>query len=168
MFRPGLFLRSATKRVSTSSTTTTASVAELAELLDGVDVLVLAADWPPCVIGRWANEAAAEVIETVDRMMSGNNPIGAAAALRGRAERPDYRPRLRALELPAFICAGTADRFSTAAVTAELIDCLPRATTLILPEVGHMPNLEAPHRFNEGLVEFLRRHAAPEPLPQGS
>jgi pimeloyl-ACP methyl ester carboxylesterase len=45
-------------------------------------------------------------------------------------------------------------------VTAELIDCLPRATTLVLPDVGHMPNLEVPHQFNEALIEFLRRGVA--------
>jgi 3-oxoadipate enol-lactonase len=81
-------------------------------------------------------------------------------ALRGRAERPDYRPRLRALDLPAFVCAGTADRFSTAAVTNELIECLPTPTTLILPEVGHMPNLEAPEQFNDALIAFLRAGGA--------
>jgi pimeloyl-ACP methyl ester carboxylesterase len=32
------------------------------------------------------------VVESVERMMRRSNPLGAAAALRGRAERPDYRP----------------------------------------------------------------------------
>jgi hypothetical protein len=53
-------------------------------------------------------------------MMLTNNTIGVAAALRGRAERPDYRPRLRTLRLPAFVCAGTADRFSTGEVTRAI------------------------------------------------
>jgi 3-oxoadipate enol-lactonase len=101
-----------------------------------------------------------EVVQRVGRMMDAASPIGAAAALRGRVERPDYRPRLRAVSIPAFVCAGTADRFSTAAVTWELIECLPAATTLILPEVGHLPNLEAPERFNHALIAFLRTASA--------
>jgi pimeloyl-ACP methyl ester carboxylesterase len=97
-------------------------------------------------------------------MMVSNNPVGAAAALRGRAARPDYRPRLEALVLPTFVCVGTADRFSTSEVTRELLDCLPHATTLILPDVGHLPNLEMPDVFNAGLVDFLRT-ALPAPRP---
>jgi pimeloyl-ACP methyl ester carboxylesterase len=97
-----------------------------------------------------------EVVDAVEQMMRRNNPLGAAAALRGRAERPDYRRLLETLRLPTFICAGTADRFSTAEVTDELIACLPGASTLVLSEIGHLPNLESPERFNDALVRFLR------------
>jgi 3-oxoadipate enol-lactonase len=107
-----------------------------------------------------------EVVKKVERMMTANNPVGAAAALRGRAERPDYRPRLRNLRLPTFVCAGTGDRFSTAEVTSALIDCLPHATTLILPDVGHLPNLEAPQQFNDALVAFLRTASDPASAPR--
>lgn len=36
----------------------------------------------------------------IDTMMSAAPPAGAAAALRGRAERPDYRPVLAGLDIP--------------------------------------------------------------------
>lgn len=97
-----------------------------------------------------------EVVGAVESMMTDNNPIGAAAALRGRAERPDYRLLLSALAVPAFVCVGTADHFSTAEVTEELVSCLPGATRLILPGIGHMPNLEASDEFNRALIDFLR------------
>jgi pimeloyl-ACP methyl ester carboxylesterase len=113
--------------------------------------------------------AASEQIRgTVDRMMASNNPVGSAAALRGRAERPDYRPHLHALRLPTFVCAGTADGFSTAEVTSALLECLPSATTLLLlPEIGHLPNLEAPVEFNRGLTAFLLEHAPSPDLTSG-
>ena len=108
----------------------------------------------------------AHVAETVERMMNTNNPVGAAAALRGRAQRPDYMPKLRTLELPTFVCAGTADLFSTAEVTRQLLECLPEAQTLLLEEVGHMPNLESPTQFNPALIAFLEQ-AAPPPRKTG-
>lgn len=43
--------------------------------------------------------------------------------------------------------------------TRDLLGCLPGATTLLIPDVGHMPNLEAPDRFNRNLVMFLQRNA---------
>ena len=96
-----------------------------------------------------------EVVDRVVRMMRASNPQGAAAALRGRAERPDYRPGLAALELPAFVCAGTHDTWSTEAVTQELVACLRSPRALVLPEVGHLPNLELPDLFNSELLSFL-------------
>jgi pimeloyl-ACP methyl ester carboxylesterase len=98
---------------------------------------------PPDVVGR------------VERMMRENNPVGAAAALRGRAQRPDYRPGLAALDVPAFVCAGTADAYSTAEVTRNLVACLRAPRTLTLPDVGHLPNLERPDEVNRALAEFL-------------
>jgi len=44
-----------------------------------------------------------------------------AAALRGRAERPDYRPGLGTLEMPVLVCTGSEDAYSTAAITAALL-----------------------------------------------
>jgi len=96
-----------------------------------------------------------EVIDRVLAMMRSANPEGAAAALRGRAKRPDYRAGLAELELPAFVCTGTHDSFSTEAVTRELVGCLRHPRTLLLQDVGHLPNLERPDAFNRELLSFL-------------
>jgi pimeloyl-ACP methyl ester carboxylesterase len=95
------------------------------------------------------------VVEEITAMIGRNNPQGAAAALRGRAERPDYRPGLRELAIPSFVCAGTHDVWSTAAVTQEIVDCLREPRTLTLENVGHLPNREARERFDAELSSFL-------------
>jgi 3-oxoadipate enol-lactonase len=95
----------------------------------------------------------------VDAMMSAAPPAGAAAALRGRAERPDYRPALARLDVPALVCAGTADPWSDEAVTAEITASLRRPEVLIIDGAGHLPNLEAESEFNDALRAFLRAHA---------
>jgi len=100
-------------------------------------------------------ECTEDVIDRVVQMMRRSNPHGAAAALRGRAQRPDYRPGLAALDIPTFVCAGTADTWSTEAVTQALIDCLGAPRSLLLPELGHLPNLESPDVFNRELLRFL-------------
>ncbi len=94
----------------------------------------------------------------VDAMMSAAPPVGAAAALRGRAERPDYRPPLAALDIPAFVCGGTADPWSDHAVVSEIADCLKRPEVLVIEGVGHLPNLEAEGQFNDALRAFLWAH----------
>jgi 3-oxoadipate enol-lactonase len=95
----------------------------------------------------------------VDAMMAAAPPAGAAAALRGRAERPDYRPLLADLDIPALVCAGSADPWSNHAVTAEIAASLKRPETVIIDGVGHLPNLEAETEFNRALEAFLRAHA---------
>jgi pimeloyl-ACP methyl ester carboxylesterase len=102
-------------------------------------------------------DADPDVVANVHAMMERNRPAGAAAAMRGRVERPDYRPILRAVRAPAFVCVGDQDTWSTADVTAELVACLREPSVLVLEGVGHMPNLERPAAFNEALEAFLSR-----------
>ena len=92
-------------------------------------------------------------------MMSAASPAGAAAALRGRAERPDYRPLLARLDIPALVCAGSADPWSNDAVTAEIAACLRHPEVLVIDGAGHLPNLEAEREFNDALRGFLQAHA---------
>jgi 3-oxoadipate enol-lactonase len=92
----------------------------------------------------------------VDAMMAAAPPAGAAAALRGRARRPDYRPLLAVLEIPALVVAGTADPWSDAGATAEIVSSLKHPEQVIINGVGHLPNLEAADEFNNALTAFLR------------
>jgi pimeloyl-ACP methyl ester carboxylesterase len=109
--------------------------------------------------GLYGSRATPAIRESVDAMMARAPATGAASALRGRAERPDYRARLAAVDLPAFVCTGSDDPWSDAAVTAEIVAHLRHPETLLLEGVGHLPNLEAEEPFNSALIDFLRRHA---------
>jgi 3-oxoadipate enol-lactonase len=95
------------------------------------------------------------LVEEINAMIARNSPQGAAAALRGRAERPDYRPGLRELAIPGFVCAGTHDVWSTPAVTQEIVDCLREPHLVTLENAGHLPNREARERFDAELSSFL-------------
>jgi pimeloyl-ACP methyl ester carboxylesterase len=97
------------------------------------------------------------VVASITAMMLATSPQGAAAAFRGRALRPDYRPLLREIDVPAFVCVGDKDTWSDAAVTEELAASLRRPELLVLPGVGHLPNLERPELFNAELASFLDR-----------
>ncbi len=87
-------------------------------------------------------------------MMLTTSPAGAAAALRGRAERQPYDRLLGELLVPALVLAGDEDSYSTAEITAQLVASLPDPEMLILPGIGHMPNLEAPEAFDHAVRAF--------------
>ena len=93
------------------------------------------------------------VLPILETMLT-TSPAGAAAALRGRAERPAYDRLLGDLGVPALVLVGDADFFSTAEITAQLVASLPDPDVVVLPGIGHMPNLEAPERFDEAVLAF--------------
>ena len=95
-----------------------------------------------------------DLVLPVLEVMLRTSPAGAAAALRGRAERPAYHELLRGLRVPALVVVGDADSYSTAEITAQLVAALPDPEVLVLPGIGHMPNLEAPERFDEAVRAF--------------
>lgn len=109
--------------------------------------------------GLYGPRATQEVRERVDAMMGRAPAAGAAAALRGRAERPDYRARLRELDMPVFVCTGSEDPWSDATVTAAIVDHLRHPELLVVEGAGHLPNLEGEEVFTAGLMAFLARHA---------
>jgi 3-oxoadipate enol-lactonase len=109
--------------------------------------------------GVYGPECPVSVRARVDAMMSAAPPAGAAAALRGRAERPDYRALLADLDIPALVCTGSADPWSDQVVTAEIIAHLKRPELVVIDGAGHLPNLEAEAQFNDVLRAFLRAHA---------
>ena len=102
-------------------------------------------------------ETAPELKASIMAMMLATNPAGAAAAVRGRAERPDYQPVLTTLAAPALVLTGDHDSYSTAEITRELAGCLPAPEVVLLKGIGHLPNLERPEEFNRHLLSFLTR-----------
>jgi pimeloyl-ACP methyl ester carboxylesterase len=98
-----------------------------------------------------------EVEEHVRTMMRSTNPIGAAAAIRGRAERPDYAETLARIDVPALVAVGDEDAFTTRADAEQMSGLLKRSEFVWMKGVGHMPNLERQVEFNAALGRLLRR-----------
>jgi pimeloyl-ACP methyl ester carboxylesterase len=96
-----------------------------------------------------------QVARHVLEMMRGTLPAGGAAALRGRAERPDYTDTLRSVDVPTLVVVGADDEF-TPIDEARLIHELIDGSDLLMVEgAAHMPNLEQVETFNEALSTFL-------------
>ena len=97
------------------------------------------------------------VAEHVTAMMRDTDPQGAAAALRGRSERPSYEETLARLDVPAVIIVGSEDAFTTRQDAERMRDLASDSELVWLEGIGHMPNLENPDAFNLALIRFLDR-----------
>jgi pimeloyl-ACP methyl ester carboxylesterase len=105
-----------------------------------------------------ANVAALpSVAAHVHAMMRGAPTEGAAAALRGRAERQSYEPTLAALDVPALIVVGDQDPYTPLAEAERMHALIAGSSLVCMDGVGHMPNLERTAEFNAALLRFLSR-----------
>jgi pimeloyl-ACP methyl ester carboxylesterase len=105
--------------------------------------------------------AAPEVADRVLTMMRGTPPVGAAAALRGRAGRPDYVGTLSTVTVPTLVVVGSGDEF-TPVPEAELIHQVVAGSVLAVIEgAAHLPNLERQAEFDDLVQSFLDSLAAP-------
>ncbi|KOG35003.1 alpha/beta fold hydrolase [Streptomyces resistomycificus] len=101
--------------------------------------------------------AAPEVKAHVHRMMTAAPPEGAAAALRARAGRPDYRELLTRVTVPALVVVGDDDEYTPVSDARDMHAALPDSTLRVIEGAAHLPNLERPEEFNRAFAEFLAR-----------
>ncbi len=92
---------------------------------------------------------------TVYTMIAHTPPAGAAAALRGRAQRKDYTPTLSRISVPTIVFGDTEDAYTNVETVTAMQKAIPDSRLEIFEGIGHMPNLETPDRFNTALENFL-------------
>ncbi|QIB44421.1 alpha/beta fold hydrolase [Streptomyces aureoverticillatus] len=98
-------------------------------------------------------EAAAHVL----RMMLAAPPQGAAAALRARAERPDYRQVLPKVTVPSLVVVGRDDTYTPVADAEAMHAAIPDSHLTVIEQAAHLPNLERPEEFNAAVRDWLAR-----------
>ncbi|MBI1740696.1 MAG: alpha/beta fold hydrolase [Acidobacteriales bacterium] len=97
-------------------------------------------------------DVAAHVME----MMTTTPRSGAAAALRGRAQRIDYLPTLREIRLPTLVAVGREDAYTPVALAEQLHADILGSKLAVIEGAGHMPNLEQPDAFNAVLGAWMQ------------
>jgi pimeloyl-ACP methyl ester carboxylesterase len=116
----------------------------------------------PVMIAPYNVDGQPAVARHVLEMMRGTSPAGAAAALRGRAQRRDYTEMLASIPVPTLVVVGRDDQFTPVDEARLMAARIPGAQLVIIDGAGHLPNLERPEAFNDALEAFL----ASVPLPR--
>ncbi|RSM62915.1 alpha/beta hydrolase [Amycolatopsis sp. WAC 01376] len=136
-------------------TKATADTPEAAQARHDVAARVEAegAGWMPDAVtpGLLAEKAAPEVAGRVRELITTQPPSGIAWAARAMAARPDSLETLRAADVPALVVVGEEDGLTPLEAANTLVETLPDATLVVLPEAGHLTPLEDP----AGVVEAI-------------
>jgi len=96
-----------------------------------------------------------ELVDYVHALADGADPEGWIGALEAMKDRPDSMLLLRQASVRALVVVGELDRVTPIAEAMSLRSLL-KGELVIVPNVGHLPNVEDPLAFNEVLVAFLR------------
>jgi 3-oxoadipate enol-lactonase len=96
-----------------------------------------------------------EIVDRVRRMITSTRAETAIAALAGMAARRDATADLAGMDIPTLVLVGEHDRLTPPEVARSLAERLPRATLRVIPDAGHVSNLENAEAFNRALGEFL-------------
>ncbi|WP_207532139.1 alpha/beta fold hydrolase [Desertivirga arenae] len=96
-----------------------------------------------------------ELIRSIILSTAGSSICGTQLAL---ASRTDTSAVLSEITVPALIIRGEHDKVMTPAQAVQLQEGIRRSELVIVPEAGHMSNLENPEVFNSSLLNFLSKH----------
>ncbi|HVK39435.1 MAG TPA: alpha/beta fold hydrolase [Candidatus Kapabacteria bacterium] len=98
-----------------------------------------------------------EIVATVRRVMLETHPETAVAALLGMLSRGDARDLLPTIDVPTAIIVGEHDAITAVDESRTMAEAIPGATLHVIPNAGHLSNIENPDAFNEAARELVAR-----------
>ena len=96
-----------------------------------------------------------EDVEAFGAAMRGFHPRGFRAMARAAAE--DLRSALPHIDVPTLLVYGDRDERAPLSVAHDLHESIAGSELVVLPDAGHVCNIDAAHRFNDAVRGFLRR-----------
>jgi len=118
----------------------------------GIDGLVEAL--PKALLSPTTLDKKPDVVERVRDLMK-NPANGYVGALEAMKRRPDSAHDLAGIDVPTLVIVGEDDAITPPEAAQDLERRISGARLVVVPEAGHLSNLEAPDAFNSALAEFL-------------
>ena len=103
--------------------------------------------------------AKPEIEIAVRSMMARQRAPGLTSALRGMAARPDRTTLLRFATVPALIVSGSEDALIPPSDSEAMHVLIPNSRLVIIPDAGHLSNLDKADAFNHVVREFYKQVA---------
>jgi 3-oxoadipate enol-lactonase len=111
-------------------------------------------DSPPPLLSA---NAPASLWERVRGWIGQQAPEAIAAASLGMAERPDSTSDLETIDVPTLVITSEGDTLIPPEMTTPMADRIPGAQLAVLPNAGHLSNVEDPDGFSALLWSHLER-----------
>lgn len=108
--------------------------------------------------GLFAGDPPAEFVPLLEQIAAGvrRQSLRVQLALMAEADQRDLLPRIA---VPTLLIWGELDARSPLSVARQFEDAIPNAKLVVIPDAGHVSNLEQPEQFNNVVREFCRAHS---------
>jgi 3-oxoadipate enol-lactonase len=120
---------------------------------DGTSAVV--ANMLPKILSHKTYENSPQLVNHVKQIMLQTSLEGMVSALEGMRDRQDSTPLLTQIDVPVLVMHGSEDQIIRFEDSQSMYAQLPKASLAVLPDSGHLLNLEQPENFNEAVVRFL-------------
>jgi 3-oxoadipate enol-lactonase len=109
----------------------------------------------PKLLGETSHATRPSVVASVREMIQSAPAAAIADAVQAMLGRPDSTADLAGMSWPTLVVAGAEDVITPPADAEQMCRGLVRSRLVVLPEAGHLSNLEAPDAFSRALGDFL-------------
>jgi pimeloyl-ACP methyl ester carboxylesterase len=127
------------------------------DLVQKEGVKALAQKTVPALLGKSSLASRPTLVEEVRQQVESADPFGVCVALRGMAERPDSSSLLKGIQVPTLVVAGEEDTVIPSAEIKTMAEQISKSEFHVLPQAGHLLNLEQPDAFKDIFQHFLKR-----------
>ncbi|HLQ30749.1 MAG TPA: alpha/beta fold hydrolase [Ktedonobacteraceae bacterium] len=110
----------------------------------------------PRLISEETRQHHPEVETRIRRMIDAATTQGIAAASRGMAQRADSTDLLAGIACPTLVLVGEHDVLTPPAVAQDYAANIANAQYTVIPNAGHLSNLEQPESFHLTISSFLQ------------
>jgi pimeloyl-ACP methyl ester carboxylesterase len=117
-----------------------------------------AEEFDPTFPGLFAGDPPAELAALLAEIAADVRPASLSAQLLVMAE-ADQRDLLERIAVPTLLVWGELDVRSPLTVARQFEAAIPDAKLVVIPDCGHLSNLERPDAFNQAVREFCRAHS---------
>ena len=109
----------------------------------------------PKLLGETTRTKRPDVVERVRSLVLSSSADAIGGAIRALMTRPDSTPLLSSMHVPTLILVGSEDTVTPPAAAEELHRGIAGSELIVIPEAGHLTNLEQPELFNGAVARFL-------------
>lgn len=111
----------------------------------------------PKLLGETTKNTKASLVEDVRELGLRQSPAAIASALRALRDRAESLDLLPQIQVPTLVIVGDEDTITPLAAAQTLAQNIHGAKLVVIPQSGHLSNIEQPEIFNSAVRDFLRR-----------
>jgi pimeloyl-ACP methyl ester carboxylesterase len=97
------------------------------------------------------------VVKEIQEIMVKTSVQGIVGASQGMKVRPDSTPLLPEIQCPVLIIHGADDQLIPISEAQKMNQLIPNSRLVIIPDAGHLLNMEQPEKYNKAVREFIQR-----------